>query len=533
MKTVAEGTAFVTLDGVEHKLSERDLMICGANGPMCIAGVFGGLNSGVTEATTDIFLESAYFNPTWVRKTARRHGLSTDASFRYERGPDPNICLYAIKLAALLVKELAGGEICGDPVDIYPQPIAPYPVTLSYKGLDALVGKNIPQETVDSILESLEIKITGRPSTDEVNLEVPTYRVDVRRPCDVIEDVLRIYGYNNVVAGDQLHASLSYQTPTDAADDMLRTISEQLTATGFNEILNNSLSSISYYDSLNRWPADKCVKLLNPLSSDLSVMRQTLLFGGLESIAHNINRKNSDLKFYESGNVYFFNPAEESTAERPLTPFSEESHLALWITGNITDGNWARGAQLSTFFDLKATVANVIARLGLNPREISLSVAEADEVMENQMTISTRSGKQLGMMGVVAQPLLRKMGIKQPVYFAELNWKALVALALKRNAEFTPLPRTMPVRRDLALLLDTAVTMEMVEQTVRSAEKRLLKNIELFDVYEGKNLPAGKKSYAIAITLQDDEKTLQDKQIDAVMQKITQSLEKRLGASLR
>ena len=533
VKTVAEGTAFVTLDGVEHKLSERDLMICGANGPMCIAGVFGGLNSGVTEATTDIFLESAYFNPTWVRKTARRHGLSTDASFRYERGTDPNICLYAIKLAALLVKELAGGEICGDPVDIYPQPIAPYPVTLSYKGLDALVGKNIPQETVDSILESLEIKITGRPSTDEVNLEVPTYRVDVRRPCDVIEDVLRIYGYNNVVAGDQLHASLSYQTPTDAADDMLRTISEQLTATGFNEILNNSLSSISYYDSLNRWPADKCVKLLNPLSSDLSVMRQTLLFGGLESIAHNINRKNSDLKFYESGNVYFFNPAEESTAERPLTPFSEESHLALWITGNITDGNWARGAQLSTFFDLKATVANVIARLGLNPREISLSVAEADEVMENQMTISTRSGKQLGMMGVVAQPLLRKMGIKQPVYFAELNWKALVALALKRNAEFTPLPRTMPVRRDLALLLDTAVTMEMVEQTVRSAEKRLLKNIELFDVYEGKNLPAGKKSYAIAITLQDDEKTLQDKQIDAVMQKITQSLEKRLGASLR
>ena len=533
VKTVAEGTAFVTLDGVEHKLSERDLMICGANGPMCIAGVFGGLNSGVTETTTDIFLESAYFNPTWVRKTARRHGLSTDASFRYERGTDPNICLYAIKLAALLVKELAGGEICGDPVDIYPQPIAPYPVTLSYKGLDALVGKNIPQETVDSILESLEIKITGRPSTDEVNLEVPTYRVDVRRPCDVIEDVLRIYGYNNVVAGDQLHASLSYQTPTDAADDMLRTISEQLTATGFNEILNNSLSSISYYDSLNRWPADKCVKLLNPLSSDLSVMRQTLLFGGLESIAHNINRKNSDLKFYESGNVYFFNPAEESTAERPLTPFSEESHLALWITGNITDGNWARGAQLSTFFDLKATVANVIARLGLNPREISLSVAEADEVMENQMTISTRSGKQLGMMGVVAQPLLRKMGIKQPVYFAELNWKALVALALKRNAEFTPLPRTMPVRRDLALLLDTAVTMEMVEQTVRSAEKRLLKNIELFDVYEGKNLPAGKKSYAIAITLQDDEKTLQDKQIDAVMQKITQSLEKRLGASLR
>lgn len=532
VKTVAEGTPFVTLDGVERKLSERDLMICG-DAPMCIAGVFGGLNSGVTESTTDIFLESAYFNPTWVRKTARRHGLSTDASFRYERGTDPNICMYAIKLAALLVKELAGGEICGDPVDVYPEVIAPYPVTLSYSGLNALAGKEIPKETVDSILASLEIATTGRPSDNEVNLEVPTYRVDVRRPCDVIEDVLRIYGYNNITAGDQLHASLSYQTPTDAADDMLRTISEQLTATGFNEILNNSLSSINYYDGLNRWPVEKCVKLLNPLSSDLSVMRQTLLFGGLESIAHNINRKNANLRFYESGNVYFFNQAQESTAERPLAPFSEDSRLALWITGDLNEGNWAYSARQSTFFDLKATVANVFARLGLNPREIVLSVAEADDVYENQMTISTRSGKQLGVMGVLSQQLLRKTGIKQPVYYAELNWKTLASMALKRNAEFTPLPRTMPVRRDLALLLDTSVTMEMVEQTVRSAEKRLLKKIELFDVYEGKNLPAGKKSYAIAITLQDDEKTLQDNQIDAVMQKVTQSLEKRLGASLR
>ncbi len=533
VKTVAEGTTFVTLDGVERKLSERDLMICGGDGPMCIAGVFGGLNSGVTESTTDIFLESAYFNPTWVRKTARRHGLSTDASFRYERGTDPNICLYAIKLAALLVKELAGGEICGEPVDVYPESIAPYPVTLSYSGLNALVGKEIPQETVDSILASLEIATTGRPSDDEVNLEVPTYRVDVRRPCDVIEDVLRIYGYNNVAAGDQLHASLSYQTPTDAADDLLRTISEQLTANGFNEILNNSLSSISYYDGLSRWPADKCVRLLNPLSNDLSVMRQSLVFGGLESIAHNINRKNANLRFYENGNVYFYDQNQEPTAERPLAQFSEESHLAIWITGDLNEGNWTYSARQSTFFDLKATVANVFARLGLNPREIALNVAEADDVYENLMNISTRSGKQLGSMGVLSQRLLRNMGIKQPVYYAELNWKALASLALKRNAEFTPLPRTMPVRRDLALLLDASVTMEMVEQTVRSAEKRLLKDIELFDVYEGKNLPEGKKSYAIAITLQDDEKTLQDKQIDAVMQKVTQSLEKRLGASLR
>ena len=534
VKTVAEGTAFITLDGAERKLSDKDLMICGGDGPMCIAGVFGGLNSGVTESTTDIFLECAYFNPTWVRKTARRHGLSTDASFRYERGTDPNFCLYAIKLAALLVKELAGGEICGDPVDIYPEVVYPYPVTFSYKGLNALAGKEIPRETVDAILDSLEIAQTGRPSDDEVTLEVPTYRVDVRRPCDVIEDVLRIYGYNNITAGSQLHASLSYQTPTDAADDLRRTISEQLTAVGFNEILNNSLSSVSYYDGLCRWPIENCVKLLNPLSNDLGVMRQTLLFGGLESIAHNINRKNANLKFYESGNVYFFNQTEEITAERTLlAPFKEEAHLALWITGDLTEGNWARSASPSTFFDLKAITGNIIARLGLNPREISLSVADADEVYDNQMTIATRSGKQLGVMGVLSQQILRKFGIKQPVYYAELNWKALVSIALKRNAEFTPLPRTMAVRRDLALLLDTSVTMEMVEQTVRSAEKRLLKGVELFDVYEGKNLPAGKKSYAIAITLQDDEKTLQDKQIDAVMQKITQSLESRLGASLR
>ncbi|MDE5934406.1 MAG: phenylalanine--tRNA ligase subunit beta, partial [Muribaculaceae bacterium] len=412
VKTVAEGTTFVTLDGVERKLSERDLMICGGDGPMCIAGVFGGLNSGVTESTTDIFLESAYFNPTWVRKTARRHGLSTDASFRYERGTDPNICLYAIKLAALLVKELAGGEICCEPVDVYPESIAPYPVTLSYSGLNALVGKEIPQETVDSILASLEIATTGRPSDDEVNLEVPTYRVDVRRPCDVIEDVLRIYGYNNVAAGDQLHASLSYQTPTDAADDLLRTISEQLTANGFNEILNNSLSSISYYDGLSRWPADKCVRLLNPLSNDLSVMRQSLVFGGLESIAHNINRKSANLRFYENGNVYFYDQNQEPTAERPLAQFSEESHLAIWITGDLNEGNWTYSARQSTFFDLKATVANVFARLGLNPREIALNVAEADDVYENLMNISTRSGKQLGSMGVLSQRLLRNMGIK-------------------------------------------------------------------------------------------------------------------------
>ena len=531
VRTCNEGTVFTTLDGVERKLDARDLMICNAEEPMCMAGVFGGLDSGVTEQTTSIFLESAYFNPTSVRKTARRHGLNTDSSFRFERGTDPNATIYVLKLAALMVKELAGGEICGGEIDLYPEPINPFPVTLAYDKLNALVGKEIAPETVDSILRSLEIEIAARRD-GEIDLLVPTYRVDVQRPCDVIEDVLRIYGYNNIEISSSLRSSLSFKTLTDSANDLRELISQQLTAMGFNEIMNNSLSAESYYEGLETFPAANCVKLLNALSNDLCVMRQSLLFGGLESASHNINRKSSDLMMYEFGNVYRFNPEAQSTPEAPLAPYSEYSHLALWLTGNMRTGNWARPAEAATIYDLKAIVDNIIARLGISPRELQFTTGKS-EIYAASISIATRSGKALGEMGIVSKAMLKKFDIRQEVFHAELDWEAIVRLALKKKVTYTPLPKTMAVKRDLALLIDNNVTMEQIEAVVRESERRLLKGVTLFDVYEGKNLPEGKKSYAIAITIQDDEKTLQDKQIEAVMSKIVTNLEKRLGASLR
>ena len=531
VRNCAEGTQFTTLDEVERKLNNADLMICNAEEPMCMAGVFGGLDSGVTEGTTSIFLESAYFNPTTVRKTARRHGLNTDSSFRFERGVDPSNTIYVLKLAALMVKEIAGGEICGEIVDIYPNEIKPFPVTLSYEYLNNLIGKEIPTETVDNILRSLEIEIKDRRD-GEIDLEVPTYRVDVQRPCDVVEDVLRIYGYNNIEFDNTLHATLSYKTFTDSANDLRELISNQLTAVGFNEILNNSLTAESYYEGLTQYPAANCVKLLNPLSNDLNVMRQTLLFGGLESLSHNINRRSSDLMMYEFGNVYHFNPEAESTVEAPLAPYSENEKLALWLTGNIRQGNWARSEEAATIYDLKAIVGNIFARLGISTRELALSEGN-EEIYSASLSIATRAGKQLGSMGIVAKAILKKADIKQEVLFAELDWNAIVKLAVKKKVTFAPLPKTQPVKRDLALLIDKAVTMAQIEAVVRESERKLLKDVTLFDVYEGKNLPEGKKSYAIAMTIQDDEKTLQDKQIEAVMNKIITNLEKRLGASLR
>ena len=532
VRTVEEGTPFVTLDGVERKLSSADLMICNEEAPMCIGGVFGGLESGVTEATTDIFLESAYFHPTRIRRTARRHGLSTDASFRYERGLDPNATMYALKLAAIMVKELAGGEICGEPVDIYPSKVEPVRVTLAYNYLNNLVGKEIPTETVDAILRSLEMDIVERRE-GEIEILVPNYRVDVTRPCDVVEDVLRIYGYNNVELTDTVHSSLQFQNFTGEAEKLQRTIAEQLTAQGFNEILNNSLSSERYYTGLTAYPEDHCVKLLNPLSTDLNTMRQTLLFGGLESLSHNVNRKAEDLALYEFGNVYFRNPAAESTAEKPLAPYSEGMRLALWMTGNMRRASWSHAAEEATFYDLKAMVANIFARLGISEREITLTRCTDNNIYSAALDIKTRSGKLLGEMGLVAKAQLVKCDIKQPVVYAQLDWDALVRLALKKKVEFTPLPKTLPVKRDLALLVDKSVTMAQIEATVQESERRMLREVTLFDVYEGKNLPEGKKSYAISITLQDDEKTLQDKQIDAVMNKIITNLQKKVGAELR
>ena len=530
--TCADGTSFVTLDGIERKLSDNDLMICnGAGTPMCIAGVFGGLDSGVTETTTDVFLESAYFNPTWVRKTARRHGLSTDSSFRFERGLDPNGTVYALKLAAIFVKELAGGEICGDIVDIYPEKIFPYPVTLSYDYVNRLIGKVIPEDVVDSILASLEMKVVARRQ-GEIDIEVPTYRVDVRRPCDVVEDILRIYGYNNVEISTTVHSSLSYKSFADADNALRNQISDQLTAIGFNEIMNNSLTAESYYEGLQSYPVENCVKLLNPLSNDLNVMRQTLLFGGLESLAYNINRKSDDLMMYEFGNVYNLNPQSQSTAEQPLAPYHEAACLGIWLTGLMRKASWLQPAEPSSIYHIKAIVLNLLARLGISDREIKFE-AGSSEIYGASLNVVTRSGKMLGSMGVVAKRLAKRFDIKQEVLYAQLDWTALVRLALKKTVSYTPLPNTQPVKRDLALLIDSAVTMGQIEAVVRESERRLLRDVTLFDVYEGKNLPEGKKSYAIALTLQDDEKTLQDKQIEAVMAKVVANLQKKLGATLR
>ena len=532
VRTCDQGTKFVTLDGTERTLDAADLMICDTEKPMCIAGVFGGLDSGVTEKATDIFLESAYFNPTRIRKTARRHGLSTDASFRYERGLDPNAAMYALKLAALLIKQTGGGEICGEPVDIYPVKAEPYKVTLSYDYLNGLVGKEIPRDTVDSILRSLEMEITARRD-GEVDLLVPCYRVDVQRPCVVVEDVLRIYGYNNVEIGTTVHSSLQQKTLTDQADELQKTISEQLTAQGFNEILNNSLTAESYYEGLAPYPSANCVRLLNPLSSDLSVMRQTLLFGGLESMSHNINRKADSLAMYEFGHVYTFDPEAVSTAEAPLAPYGEASRLALWLTGNVREGNWARPSEEATFYDLKGYVEAILDRLGLTSKEVTFGKGESDDIFKACLTLESRSGKRLGRLGILTRAILAKCDIKQEAVYAELDWAELVKLSLRKKVQFTPLPKTMAVKRDLALLVDKSVTMAQIEAAVRQSERKLLRDITLFDVYEGKNLPEGKKSYAISMTLQDEERTLQDKQIDATMAKIIANLTKATGAELR
>ena len=530
VRTVPEGTKFVTLDEVERTLTDHDLMICNAEEPMCIGGVFGGLDSGVTETTTEVFIESAYFNPTWVRKTARRQGLNTDSSFRFERGIDPNTTVKFLKIAATLIKELAGGEICGEIVDIKSQDFPPFPVTLRYEYVDNLIGKKIGNDTIKNILKSLEIEITDE-SADELQLLVPTYRVDVQRPCDVVEDILRVYGYNNVEFGETLHSSLSYKGETDVKQHMQTLISEQLTATGFNEILNNSLTAVSYYEGSEIYPIGNCVKLLNPLSSDLGVMRQTLLYGGLESISHNINHKSGNLRFYEFGNVYSFDPAADGSTKL-LAPYSEHTSMGIWMSGNNHDANWNEPQRRLTVYDLKAVVDNIFARIGLDQKEI-VAEQSSSEIFSASLTFKHRTGKVLGELGIIKATVRKKFDIDQDVFFAQFNWDALVKMTQKRSVTFTDLPKTQPVKRDLALLIDKNVTFAQIEQVVRQSERKLLRNVTLFDVYEGKNLEEGKKSYAISITLQDDEKTLQDKQIDTTMNKIIANLQKQLDAKLR
>ena len=532
VRTCTEGTKFVTLDGVERSLNEADLMICNAEEPMCIAGVFGGLESGVTTDTKDVFIESAYFNPTRVRRTARRHGLNTDASFRYERGADPNITVYAAQLAACLIKELAGGEICGDIIDINTTPVDDAVIELSLDYCASLIGKRLPEELIIDILRALEIKVEkDAENPDLLHLRVPPYRVDVTRPCDVVEEILRVYGYNNVEFGTEMHANLSPKGDTDLSYELQQRVSDRLTGEGFMEILNNSLSSVSYYEKSEQMPLDHCVRLMNPLSSDLGVMRQTLLFGGLESIAHNINRKAENLRFYEFGNVYSRNPEKEITAEKPLAPFSEHMELALWLTGDYILPSWNRKAVEASVFDLKGIVQNIFKILGLADGAL-VYTQDTDEFFAARLNMATRQGKRIGELGILRHELLKRFGIERDVVYASLDWNAIFKLVAGHKVTYAPLPKTQPVRRDLALLIDKDVTFASIVETVRKADRKLLKEVSLFDVYEGKNLPAGKKSYGIAITLQDDEKTLNDHQIDSVMQKVIKALEHN-GAQLR
>ncbi len=531
IRTCPQGTKFTTLDGVERQLDASDLMICDAEKPMCIAGVFGGLNSGVTEETTSIFLESAYFNPTRVRRTARRHGLSTDASFRYERGTDPNITTYAARLAACLIVELAGGEICGDVTDIYPEPVSPAEFDFSLDYCHRLIGKTLPRDLIITILRALEIKVEETAEADILHLTIPTYRVDVYRPCDVVEEILRIYGYNNVEIFTEAHINLSQRTDVDFSYDLQQLVAEQLTGSGFNEILNNSLSSQAYYAESEKYPIKNCVSLLNPLSGELSVLRQTLLYGGLESVAHNINRKLPNLRFYEFGNVYFRDDTKESTAERPLAPYSEHLQLGIWLTGNMTTPSWNVQAAQATIYDLKGVVENIFARVGVKEGMLT-QTQSSDEIFAAKLDIAARSGKVIAEVGIIRHAILKKWDIEQDVAYAEINWEALYRLVAKNRVTFTEIPRTQPVDRDLALLVDKSVKFADIEAAIRGAERKLLRSVRLFDVYEGKNLPEGKKSYAVSMQLQDAEKTLNDKQIDAVMAKIIKAV-KNLGAELR
>ena len=465
-----------------------------------------------------------------MRKSARRFGLNTDASFRFERGIDPNDTVYNLKLAAILIKELAGGEICGDIIDVKSREFPGFPVELKFDYVTSLIGKHIDNDTIKGIVESLEMKIVSEDA-EKINIVVPTYRVDVQRPCDVVEDILRVYGYNNVEFTNEVKGTLSNKSEVDFRDDMQDLISEQLTAAGYNEIMNNSLTSSSYYEGLESYPEKNCVHLMNALSGDLNVMRQTMLFGGLESLARNINRKNANLKMYEFGDVYRYD-AETDNTEVALAPYTEHQALGIWLTGNNHDDSWADAVRPLSVYDLKAAVENIFRRLGINEKEVVVEQFDND-LLTPALSYKNRGDKLIGVLGVVDADVAKKFDVEQEVYFAQFNWHLLCKLAAKKDVKYYDLPKTLPVRRDLALLVDSTVTYEQIKRVVEQSERKLLKKVTLFDVYEGKHLEAGKKSYAIAMFLQDDQKTLQDKQIEAVMKKVVTNLQKEVGAQLR
>ena len=524
------GQPFVTLDGVEHTLGEHDLAICNAEEPMCIAGVFGGKGSGTYETTKNVVLESAYFHPTWIRKSARRHGLSTDASFRFERGIDPNGTIYALKQAAILCQQLAGGKVSMQIRDEYPTPIANPQIRLDYSYVNNLIGKEIGNDMIKSILTSLDIEI-NKEDAEGLDITIPAFRVDVQRPCDVVEDILRIYGYNNVEIPTQLKSSLVIKNFEDQRHKMANLVAEQLVGAGFNEILNNSLTKGAYYSELQSYPEDKCVKIFNPLSSDLNVMRQTLLFGGLESIMRNANRKNPNLRFFEFGNCYEHDE-EKRDNENPMKAYKEENHLGLWLTGKRVEGSWIHADEDTSFYELKAFVDNILRRIGM-PQGMLVTEKTTNDIFSTGLTLKNRGGKVFVEMGIVSKKIQHKADIEREVYFADINWTLVTKAVKNGTVDFKEISKFPAVSRDLALLIDKNIEFAQIEQIARQSEKKLLKNVELFDVYEGKNLPEGKKSYAVNFILQDTEKTMGDKQIEAVMNKIISNLKKQLGAELR
>lgn len=530
VKDKNEGKKFITLDGVEHTLGEHDLAICNAEEPMCIAGVFGGKGSGTYETTKNVVLESAYFHPTWIRKSARRHGLSTDASFRFERGIDPEGTIYALKQAAILCQQLAGGKVSMEIRDEYPTPMTPAKVSLSYDYVDSLIGKKIGKETIKSIVTSLEMTIDSETESG-LELTVPAYRVDVQRPCDVVEDILRIYGYNNVEIPTQLKSSLVIKGDEDKKYKMLNLVSEQLVGAGFREILCNSLTKAAYYDGLASVPTESLVNIINPLSSDLNVMRGTMLFGGLDSIVRNANRKYPNLRFFEVGNCYSYNK-EKHEDENPLRAYTEENHLALWMTGKRIEGSWIHADENTSFYELRANVDNIFARVGLTPQMTVVEHSDSD-LFASALKVMTRGGKVICEMGIVSRAIQKRFGIQNEVFYADINWAQLCKAVKKHAVHYEEVSKFPAVSRDLSLLIDTKTEFAEIERIARNTEKKLLKSVELFDVYEGKNLPEGKKSYAVNFILQDPDKTLNDKAIDAIMNKLINNIKKQLGAELR
>ncbi|MFR9602272.1 MAG: phenylalanine--tRNA ligase subunit beta [Rikenellaceae bacterium] len=528
VKCATEGEKFITLDGVERTLTAQDLMICSAQKPMCLAGVFGGLESGINDDTTDIFIESAYFNPVSIRKSAKRFGLNTDASFRYERGIDPNMQLYAAKRAALLFKELAGGEISSEITDIYPTPIEDFRFEISCDRVRSLVGKEISDEEIRTIIEALEIKIESEEGTT-LSVAVPPYRVDVQREADLIEDILRIYGYNNIEVPTHVKSTISY-APRPDRNKLMNMVADFLTANGYTEIMSNSLTKASYYEGISEYKAEACVKIINPLSTDLNVLRQTLLFNTLEAVELNANRRNGDLKIYEFGNCYTYN-AEAANAENALAPYKENYRLAIAVTGSATSQSWNQKSEQSSFYTLRAMVEKVLRRFSIDIYALKAEELTGDLLPEG-LSLAL-NGKELVKIGVVASKQRKAFDIKQDIYYAEIDFDALVKSTRKHKITVSELSKFPEVKRDLALLVDKSVTFATLRSVAFAADKKLLKSVSLFDVYDGDKLPEGKKSYALSFILEDKTQTLNDKTIEKVVANLQKQFEIKCGAQVR